>query len=423
MGNPFSVNVLGGVNLGDELTKAVEGRRRLTREDEAKQEKLNLQGAIKGAVGGDPDSIETLYTLNPQYAQMFEKRNDQKSQKLGAENAALSKEAETSWGLKWSQSTTPEQFAALEQEALNNPLIDFDEDDLGVDKNHSNLAVNSMLFQNLGKDAYKQFYNQGGKGGSNIGKVSPKDFTVDSLSKYEKSGQISDLNRYTPKTIKVGGVEHKLDPESQKWIPAVDATAKPLSIQASALADIEADKKSRVDFGSNRTKWNSGRPKFRSSINSAKASQSILETTADQIKNHIGGLTTEYGASLSGIPGSEAKTLKNLLNTLKAHSAFSTLTDLKNSGGTLGAISEAELVLLESKLGALDQRGDSSELVRVVDQILNSNLDSIDRLESEFGTTDLMYSGSFDDFQSGVTKKPHQQEKLSDQDLISKYGG
>jgi hypothetical protein len=162
MGNPFSVNVLGGVNLGDELTKAVEGRRRLTREDEAKQEKLNLQGAIKGAVGGDPDSIETLYTLNPQYAQMFEKRNDQKSQKLGAENAALSKEAETSWGLKWSQSTTPEQFAALEQEALNNPLIDFDEDDLGVDKNHSNLAVNSMLFQNLGKDAYKQFYNQGG---------------------------------------------------------------------------------------------------------------------------------------------------------------------------------------------------------------------------------------------------------------------
>ena len=146
-------------------------------------------------------------------------------------------------------------------------------------------------------------------------------------------------------------------------------------------------------------------PKFRSKISSAKSSQGILEATAEQIKKNISGLTTKYGASLSGIPGSDARVLKNQLDTLKAHSAFSTLTDLKASGGTLGAISEAELVLLMAKLGSLDQGGDGGELVRVIDQIISSNLSSIGRIETEFSRTNDMYSGTYDDFEIYNTEK------------------
>ena len=54
--------------------------------------------------------------------------------------------------------------------------------------------------------------------------------------------------------------------------------------------------------------------------------------------------------------------------------------------------------MLESKLGALDQGGDSKELLRVISQISGSNFQSIQRLKSEFGKTNNMYSGSFDDF-------------------------
>lgn len=255
------------------------------------------------------------------------------------------------------------------------------------------------------------------KKGGGIGQVSPKDFTVESMSAYEQSGKIEDLVRYSPKIQTIAGVPHQVNSATQKWEPIIDAEKPGLSVQAKAIATLEADKQSRTDFAASKMQWRTGMPKFRSKISSARSSHDILTATASQIKKNISSLTTKYGASLSGIPGSEARVLKNQLDTLKAHSAFSTLTDLKASGGTLGAISEAELVLLMAKLGSLDQGGDGAELVRVIDQIINSNMSSIGRLETEFSKTNDMYSGTFDDFEISNKKS------LSDEDLIKKYGG
>jgi len=412
----YDINPLGGVDVGNVARNIRAGFAQRSEQEQAKQDRKQMQDAIRGSVKGDADSIETLYTLNPELGQQFEQRNADKLSQMGAEQAEASKQAETDWGLRWRQASTPEQFEALKQEALGNDLIDFDESDLEVGERETNLGVNSMLFSHLGKDQYKQFFSGTG-GGAGIGKASPKDFTVESLSTYEKTGNIGDLVRFSPKTVKVGGVEHQLDPETQKWKPIIDATTKELTEQSSALADIAADKKSRIDFAASKTKWKAGRLKFKSKIDSAKASQNILSATADQIKKHINGLTTKYGASLSSIPGTESRLLKNQLNTLKAHSAFSTLTDLKQGGGTLGAISGAELVLLESKLGALDQGGEASELIRVVDQIVGSNLSSIGRLENEFNATDAMYSGGFDDLQKREAVKKENEKTINWSDL------
>lgn len=273
-----------------------------------------------------------------------------------------------------------------------------------------NQGINAANSMGIGK-AIK------GSGKAKVGSISPKDFTVDSISKYEQSGSIADLERYSPKIVKVAGVEHQLNPATQKWEPIIDATSGELTEQAKALASIEADKKSRLDFSKSKIEWKTGKPKFRSKIASAKSSQGILKATSDKIKGLVSGWSTEYGASLSALPATDARTLSRLLNTLKAHSAFSTLTDLKNSGGTLGAISEAELVLLESKLGALDQGGDSAELLRVIDQITNANLSSIGRIETEFKNTNEMYDGGFDDFQYSQPK-PSVSE-MSDEGLFN----
>jgi hypothetical protein len=80
---------------------------------------------------------------------------------------------------------------------------------------------------------------------------------------------------------------------------------------------------------------------------------------------------------------------------MKANSAFGTLIDLKNSGGTLGAISEAELQLLSAKLGALDQKGDIAEQIRVLDQILEQNQGSLDRTEAAFARDKDRFSRGF----------------------------
>ena len=240
------------------------------------------------------------------------------------------------------------------------------------------------------------------KGEGSLGTVSPKDFTVESLAQYEKTRNIADLKRFSPKTITVAGVEHQLNPETQRWQPIIDARSEQVSEQAAAIAAIEADKQSRIDFAKGKTEWQQGVPRFESKINSAESGQKILDATVNEIKNSVSNWSTEFGASLSAIPASASRKLAKLLDTLKAHSAFSTLTDLKDSGGTLGAISEAELVLLAANLGSLDQAGDSNELLRVIDQISSSNFESIQRLRQEFNKTNSMYSGSFDDFNSGV---------------------
>lgn len=268
-----------------------------------------------------------------------------------------------------------------------------------------NMLDNVQLTEQMWQESKTVNLEKGKGAGGGIGQVSPKDFTVESIAKYQDTGKIEDLSRYSPKITEIGGVKYQLNSQTQKYEPIVDATSEELTTQAKALADIEADKKSRLDFAESKTKWQTGSPKFKSKIASEKDSQKILQSTADQIKSKVNGWSTKYGASLSGLPGTEARELKGLLNTLKAHSAFSTLTDLKNSGGTLGAISEAELVLLESKLGALDQGGDSAELIRVIDQISISNLASIGRLEAEFANTNKMYSGSFDDFEKSQQSK------------------
>ncbi len=170
------------------------------------------------------------------------------------------------------------------------------------------------------------------------------------------------------------------------------------------LNPIAADKKARVDFAADKNKWITGRPKFQSKIGSAQANQTILDSTAEQIKSHLNRMTTEYGASLKGIPGSEAKTLSNLLDTYRAFSAFTTLTDLKASGGTLGAISSAELTLLEAKLGALDQKGTADEMIRSIDQISDFNKGAISRLQKEYELTDAMFSGGFEEAQLNRSK-------------------
>jgi len=102
-----------------------------------------------------------------------------------------------------------------------------------------------------------------------------------------------------------------------------------------------------------------------------------------------------FGASLKKIGPTNARKLKGLLDTMKANSAFGTLIDLKNSGGTLGAISATELELLAAKLGALDQHGMIPEQIRVLDQILAQNQGSIDRMESSFASEKDRFSRGY----------------------------
>lgn len=239
-------------------------------------------------------------------------------------------------------------------------------------------------------------------GAASISPASPKDFTVKSMALYAESGNIGDLERYTPQVKEIAGIPHQYNPGSLKWEPLVDMRGSGISEQHKAAADLAADSASRVEFGKQKIKWEGSQDQVFSAIGAGEEKQIVMTNTIAKVKELIGGWTTTYGASLSDIPGTDARMLKGLLDTLKANSAFTTLTSLKASGGTLGAISEAELNLLERAFGAIDQGGDSTELLRVIDQIGQQNTGSLQRLRSGHAMNKKRYSGTYDETQSQV---------------------
>jgi hypothetical protein len=100
----------------------------------------------------------------------------------------------------------------------------------------------------------------------------------------------------------------------------------------------------------------------------ARIRQSVAE-----LKNKITNWTAGAGSALSGIPATPARNFKAELDSLKANIAFGELAEMRaasKTGGALGAVSERELALLESTLGALDQGQSPQNLSAQLDRIV-----------------------------------------------------
>jgi len=79
----------------------------------------------------------------------------------------------------------------------------------------------------------------------------------------------------------------------------------------------------------------------------------------------ISGWTTGAGGIFNKIPGSDARALSNLLDTVKANIGFDKLQAMREAsptGGALGQVSERELDFLQGVFGSLDQYGSAEDL-------------------------------------------------------------
>lgn len=100
----------------------------------------------------------------------------------------------------------------------------------------------------------------------------------------------------------------------------------------------------------------------------------------DALMKKADGWTTGLGSLLANIPATDARDFAAELDTLKANIAFGELTAMREAsktGGALGQVSERELALLQSALGALDP-GQSTENLKAQLQKIR---DSIQRWE------------------------------------------
>ena len=95
----------------------------------------------------------------------------------------------------------------------------------------------------------------------------------------------------------------------------------------------------------------------------------------DEADKLISGKTTGFGSYFSIIPGTDAKELASVIQTIKARLGFDQLQQMRNSsptGGALGNVSNKELASLESAVASLDQTLDPRVLRNNLNQIKTS---------------------------------------------------
>lgn len=117
----------------------------------------------------------------------------------------------------------------------------------------------------------------------------------------------------------------------------------------------------------------------------AVTSNDIVATDIDRALSIIDtpGLlpTTGFGADwFSSVGGTAGNDLRNLLNTVKANTAFGTLQEMRNSsptGGALGAVTAPELTLLEAAKGAVEQSQSPQQLKDNLIRLQNISLDIV----------------------------------------------
>jgi hypothetical protein len=109
----------------------------------------------------------------------------------------------------------------------------------------------------------------------------------------------------------------------------------------------------------------------------------IVTQDIDRILEKMGGgilPDTGWGAVLSKVPGTDAKAISSLLDTVKANIGFQELNKMRQqspTGGALGQVSEREINFLQSVAGSLDQAQDKAELTDNLNRLWNTYQDVI----------------------------------------------
>ena len=119
----------------------------------------------------------------------------------------------------------------------------------------------------------------------------------------------------------------------------------------------------------------------------------VLEDIDRALKGLDKGILPTSGAvggALSGVPGTQAYDVGQLIETIKANSGFDRLQAMRDSsptGGALGAINQSEMGLLQAAMGNLSQSQSEDQLkynLERVKQIYNQIINGPDaELESE----------------------------------------
>lgn len=140
--------------------------------------------------------------------------------------------------------------------------------------------------------------------------------------------------------------------------PSIDAAAQGATAKAKAVGQAEGEREGTAPERLKAAK---------SAMNQLETQHDVMMKDIDRAIENAGFWTTGLiGSMASGVAGTDAHDLANIVNTIKANVGFDKLQAMREAsptGGALGQVSERENTLLQSTLGALEQSQSEEQFV------------------------------------------------------------
>lgn len=227
----------------------------------------------------------------------------------------------------------------------------------------------------------------------------------------EFAGFLRSMKQAGAPSISYGGFSAAIDPQgnpvyiqpSNRGGAKVAEGFRPFSADATAQREVaEAKKGGALD-----AEKSAARPKVQASLTAAEVKADNVIAEIDRVLPSVGVTTAgPLGATLSGIPGTPARDVRALVDTIKANIGFQELSEMRaNSptGGALGNVTERELAFLQSVISNLEQAQSPDQLKQNLQNVRKAMTDSKQRLRAAY---EMDYSG---DAQPQGATSPEQQ--------------
>lgn len=233
-----------------------------------------------------------------------------------------------------------------------------------------------------------------------FGTVNPRDYTPESLAKYQQSGNYADLVRYYPlKQVEMGGIKYFSDDQGQLFLPVTrtaQGDTKPATPEEVASGEAvpspqpvgqltpeqqiaqEAERAAAIETAKTEARAEAEAETPEAIAAKELEKQRAIEqidtfdstiTEIDQAIEQAEGFTTTGipGAITGWIPGSPAFDLDRTILTIKANIGFDRLQrmrELSPTGGALGSVANQELEALQATIASLDPNQGEDQLIR-----------------------------------------------------------
>ena len=160
-------------------------------------------------------------------------------------------------------------------------------------------------------------------------------------------------------------------------------------------------------FGREMGERQAGAPKAAAALESANVKSDVLIDTIARARRLVGPMTTGLpGAALSNIPGTSARDLSALTDTLKANAGFQelqTMRDNSPTGGALGQVAVQELAMLQATITSLEQAHTAAQFSQALDNFEKFVVGSKERRKAAYDAT---YGGAQQPQQMQVAPQP-----------------